>query len=47
MEAEISTVMDDIIKDGVWDEILSPDSQTVLADLTKLSTDYSCQSCSY
>lgn len=47
MKAEISTVMDEAMKGGVWDEILSPETEVVLADLFRLTTDYSCHGCSY
>jgi hypothetical protein len=47
MKAEISAVMDDVIKDDIWDEILSPDTEIVLGDLLRLSTDYSCHGCSF
>ena len=31
--------------DDVWQEILTPNTDMVLDDLIKLTTDYSCQGC--
>ncbi len=47
MKAAISTVMDDVLKDDVWDEILHPATEIVLADLLRLATDYSCHGCTH
>lgn len=47
MTLEVSAVIDDVLKDDVWNEILSPETDVVLGDLFKLSTDYSCHGCSF
>lgn len=47
MKTELSHMMDEAIMAGAWDEILSSDTDVVLGDLLKLSTDYSCHGCTY
>ncbi len=47
MKPEVSVIMDEVMKDGIWDEILSPGAEIGLADLLKLSTDYSCHGCAF
>lgn len=47
MRPEISHVIDDVMRDDVWSNILSPETHTILDDLQHLSTDYSCHGCKY
>ena len=47
MRSEISAIMDDIMKDDIWNEVLAPETDMVLDDLLRLSTDYSCHGCAF
>ncbi len=44
---DTTQIIDEAISSDVLDEFLSPETNTVLADLTRLTTDYSCHGCSY
>lgn len=47
MKNSTTEIIDEAFEGDVLDEILSPETETVLADLLKLSTDYSCQGCAF
>ena len=47
MEHTTTQIINEAIDSDVWDEILSPETETILADLTRLSTDYSCHGCAF
>lgn len=47
MQHTTTEIIDESIEGDVWNDILSPETETVLADLMRLATDYSCQGCAF
>ena len=47
MKHTTTDIIDAAIESDVMDEILSPETETVLADLSRLATDYSCHGCAF
>ena len=46
-EDRTTKIIEDPISNDVWNEIFSPEVETVLADLSRLATDYSCYGCAF
>ena len=47
IEDRTTEIIEDAISNNVWNEIFSPEVETVLADLSRLGTDYSCHGCAF